>query len=151
MTRKQRRLTLIGLAGVVIAVATGLILYALDDKIAFFQSPSDIAANQIDVGQRIRLGGLVSMDSVETSDSGSVSFKVEDGGADIKVVYVGILPDLFREGQGIVAEGFVDEGGVFRADQVLAKHDENYMPKEVYEALKEQDHVYDDETLKQSN
>ncbi|WP_310620720.1 cytochrome c maturation protein CcmE [Flexibacterium corallicola] len=145
MTRKQRRLTLIGLAGVVLAGAAGLILFALDDQIAFFQSPSDIAANKIEQGKRIRLGGLVEDGSLENGEGGTVTFIVTDNASTVPVSYTGILPDLFREGQGIVAEGYVNKQGTFVADQVLAKHDENYMPKEVYEALKEQDHLYDEQ------
>ncbi len=140
MTRKQRRLTLIGSAGAVLAVALGLILYALNDQIVFFQSPTDIAENSIPDGQRIRLGGLVEEGSVVRSDNAQVRFRVTDTANSVAVTYAGILPDLFREGQGVVTEGTVGPDGVFVADNVLAKHDENYMPKEVAEALKEQGH-----------
>ncbi|CAN5201128.1 cytochrome c maturation protein CcmE [soil metagenome] len=138
MTRKQRRLTLIGLAGLVLAVAAGLILYALSDRIVFFNSPSDVIANRLPPGSRIRLGGLVETGSVVKEADGHVASAVTDGNASIKVAYQGILPDLFREGQGVVTEGVVTAGGGFTADTVLAKHDETYMPREVVEALKKQ-------------
>ncbi|MBD1545238.1 cytochrome c maturation protein CcmE [Roseibium aggregatum] len=138
MTRKQRRLTLIGIAGVVLAGALGLILFALNDQIVFFQSPTDIVEKGVPPGQRIRLGGLVEDGSVERSGDANVRFKVTDTANAVTVTYTGILPDLFREGQGVVTEGTVGPDGVFVADSVLAKHDENYMPKEVAEALKKQ-------------
>ncbi|WP_417667307.1 cytochrome c maturation protein CcmE [Roseibium sp.] len=138
MTRKQRRLTMIGSAGAVLAVAVGLILFALNDQIVFFQSPTDIAQKAIPPGQRIRLGGLVEEGTVVRSDDAHVSFRVTDTVNSVAVSYQGILPDLFREGQGVVTEGMVGADGVFVADSVLAKHDENYVPKEVAEALKEQ-------------
>lgn len=140
MTRKQRRLTLIGSAGAVLALAVGLILYVLNDQIVFFQSPTDIAEKAIPAGQRIRLGGLVEEGSVIKSDNAEVTFKVTDMAHVVAVTYKGILPDLFREGQGVVTEGTIRTDGVFVADSVLAKHDENYMPKEVAEALKDQGH-----------
>lgn len=137
MTRKQRRLTLIASAGAVLAVAAGLILFALNDQIVFFQSPTDLAAKAIPDGSRIRLGGLVEEGTVVRGDDGEVRFSVTDTEASVPVIYVGLLPDLFREGQGVVAEGIMKPDGVFQADKVLAKHDENYMPKEVAEALKD--------------
>jgi len=140
MTRKQRRLTLIGSAGAVLAVALGLILFALNDQIVFFQSPSDIAKQSIPAGQRIRLGGLVEEGSVIRADNAEVSFRVTDLDNVVAVTYTGILPDLFREGQGVVTEGVMTPNGVFAADSILAKHDENYIPKEVAEALKDQGH-----------
>jgi len=138
MTRKQRRLTLIGAAGVVLAAALGLILFALNDQIVFFQSPTDVAQNAIPPGQRIRLGGLVEEGSVIRSDNAQVSFRVTDTANTVPVTYKGILPDLFREGQGVVTEGVIGPDGVFVADNVLAKHDENYIPKEVADTLKKQ-------------
>ncbi|MEP2723118.1 cytochrome c maturation protein CcmE, partial [Roseibium sp.] len=111
---------------------------ALNDQIVFFQSPTDIAEKAIPPGQRIRLGGLVEEGTVVRSDDANVSFKVTDTVNSVAVTYKGILPDLFREGQGVVTEGVIDARGVFVADNVLAKHDENYVPKEVAEALKEQ-------------
>lgn len=136
MTRKQRRLTLIAVAGIVLAIALGLVLYALSDRIVFFNSPSDIVAKAPAPGTRIRLGGLVEVGSVVKSDGGNVAFAVTDGVHAVKVAYQGILPDLFREGQGVVTEGVVTPAGSLVADTVLAKHDERYMPKEVVEALK---------------
>jgi cytochrome c-type biogenesis protein CcmE len=138
MTRKQRRLTLIGAAGLVLAVAAGLILYALTDRIVFFNSPTDVLANDISPGSRIRLGGLVADGSLVRGDGGRVTFAVTDGNATVPVAFVGILPDLFREGQGVVTEGVLTPEGSLAADTVLAKHDENYMPREVVEALKAQ-------------
>ncbi|AXS39980.1 cytochrome c maturation protein CcmE [Breoghania sp. L-A4] len=137
MTRKQRRLSLIAAAGAVLAVAAVLILVALQDQIVFFQSPSDVAEKHIAPGQRIRLGGLVKEGSVVRGEGTTVSFAVTDTEHDVAVRYTGVLPDLFREGQGVVTEGVMTPEGTFRADSVLAKHDENYMPKEVAEALKE--------------
>jgi cytochrome c-type biogenesis protein CcmE len=136
MTRRQRRLTLIGLAGLVLAIAAGPVLYALSDRIVFFNGPSDIVANPPAPGARIRLGGLVETGSIAKAADGHVDFAVTDGKAAVKVAYRGILPDLFREGQGVVTEGTMNGDGTFSADTVLAKHDENYMPKEVVEALK---------------
>lgn len=138
MTRKQRRLTMIGAAGVVLAAAVGLILYALNDQIVFFQSPTDVVEKGIGPGQRIRLGGLVEEGSVVRSDNAHVTFSVTDTSNSVRVTYTGILPDLFREGQGVVTEGAIGPDGVFVADNVLAKHDEKYVPKEVAEALKKQ-------------
>ncbi|WPO39037.1 cytochrome c maturation protein CcmE [Tardiphaga sp. 42S5] len=138
MTRKQRRLTMIGGALVVLAIAAGLVLNAMRDSIVFFSTPQMVAEKQIPVGKRFRLGGMVEQGSLVRGDNLAVSFKVSDGGATLPVNYKGILPDLFREGQGVVAEGAMDASGVFKADTVLAKHDENYMPKEVADALKKQ-------------
>ncbi|MEJ1158021.1 cytochrome c maturation protein CcmE [Prosthecomicrobium sp. N25] len=140
MTRKQRRLTLIGTAGAVLTLAAGLVAYALTDRIVFFNSPSDVLAKTLPPDQRIRLGGLVKEGSVKRGDGTTVRFEVTDTVASIPVTYTGILPDLFREGQGVVTEGKVGPDGLFRADSVLAKHDENYMPKEVAESLKKQGH-----------
>lgn len=136
MTRRQRRLVLIGVAGAVLIVAAGLVLIALSDRIVFFNSPSDVIEKQVAAGTRIRLGGLVVTGSLDKSADGIVRFKVTDGKTEIPVVYQGILPDLFREGQGVVAEGVLDAGPALAADTVLAKHDERYMPPEVVKALK---------------
>jgi cytochrome c-type biogenesis protein CcmE len=136
MTRKQRRLTLIGLAGVVLATAVGLVLYALSGQIAFFKSPSQIMAERPDPSQRIRVGGLVAIGSVVRDGDSTIRFDVTDGAAAVPVVYHKQVPDLFREGQGVVAEGTVSADGVMAADMVLAKHDERYMPREVVDALK---------------
>ena len=140
MTRKQRRLVLIGSALSVLALAVALVLGALKDSIVFFNSPTDVAEKHIAAGTRIRLGGLVKEGSVQRSDNLQVRFEVTDGKNSIRVAYQGLLPDLFREGQGVVTEGALDGGGLFKADSVLAKHDENYMPKEVADALKKQGH-----------
>jgi cytochrome c-type biogenesis protein CcmE len=139
MTRKQRRLVLIGSSLAVLAVAVGLVLTGLKDSIVFFNTPSDVTEKHVAPGTRIRLGGLVKPGSV-VRDNTTVRFDVTDGKAAIAVAYNGILPDLFREGQGVVAEGALDPGGWFKADTVLAKHDERYMPKEVADALKKQGH-----------
>ena len=144
MTRKQRRLTMIGGALLVLGIAVGLVLNALRDSIVFFSTPVMVAEKHIPAGKRFRLGGLVEPGSLVRGDHLAVSFKVSDGSATLPVAYQGILPDLFREGQGVVAEGSLDQAGVFKADTVLAKHDETYMPKEVADALKKQGHWKDD-------
>jgi cytochrome c-type biogenesis protein CcmE len=138
MTRKQRRLVLIGTGLGVIALAAVLVLSALKDSIVFFNSPTDIAEKHIAPGTRIRLGGLVKPGSLVRGEQLAIRFEVTDGNRVIAVAYQGVLPDLFREGQGVVAEGTLDAAGIFKADTVLAKHDENYMPKEVADALKKQ-------------
>lgn len=144
MTRKQKRLTLIGFAGLVLAAAVGLVLFALNDRITFFTSPSDLVAGKVKPGTRLRLGGLVEAGSIERGDGTTVHFRVTDGANAVAVTYQGILPDLFREGQGTVAEGTLAADGAFRADTVLAKHDEKYMPKEVADALKQSGHWQED-------
>jgi cytochrome c-type biogenesis protein CcmE len=140
MTRKQRRLALIGSALGVVAVAVALMLVALQDAIVFFNSPTDVVEKQIAAGKRIRLGGLVKEGSVVRGENMQVRFDVTDGKSTIQVAYRGLLPDLFREGQGVVTEGELDGTGTFRASSVLAKHDETYMPKDVADALKKQGH-----------
>ena len=135
---------MIGSALGVLALAVALVLDALKDSIVFFNSPTDVVEKQIKPGVRIRLGGLVKEGSVQRGDSLAVRFEVTDGKSTIPVAYQGLLPDLFREGQGVVAEGALDAAGTFRADSVLAKHDETYMPKEVADALKKQGHWKDD-------
>ena len=144
MTRKQRRLTLIGSGLAVLGVAALLVLSALKDAIVFFNSPTDVVEKHVQPGTRIRLGGLVKPGSIARGENLSVRFDVTDGNRTVPVTYTGILPDLFREGQGVVTEGALDTGGLFRADSVLAKHDETYMPKEVADALKKQGHWIDD-------
>ncbi|HEY6834093.1 MAG TPA: cytochrome c maturation protein CcmE [Pseudolabrys sp.] len=136
MTRKQRRLTLIGGSVGVLAIAVGLVLNALSGSIVFFNSPSDVAEKHIAAGTRIRVGGLVKPGSLQRGDDMRIRFEVTDGDHDLPVRYQGIVPDLFREGQGVVAEGKIDGGGTVIADTVLAKHDERYMPREVVDALK---------------
>ncbi len=113
-------------------------------SIVFFNSPSDVAEKHIAPGTRIRLGGLVKSGSLVRSDNLKVRFDVTDGSREMPVAYQGVLPDLFREGQGVVAEGALDGSGVFNADTILAKHDETYMPKEVADALKKTGHWKDD-------
>ena len=139
MTRKGRRLTLIASALAVIGVAIGLALFAFRDGVVFFVTPSEPAATtaQMRPDARMRIGGLVQPGSVLKSDDRHVSFAITDNRTEVKVTYAGLLPDLFREGQGVVAEGQL-VNGVFRADSVLAKHDENYMPREVADSLKQQ-------------
>src|SRR3954468_21987742 len=144
MTRRQRRLTMIGGSLAVLALAAGLVLNALRDSIVFFSTPSMAAEKHIPAGKRFRLGGLVENGSLKRGDNLAVSFIVADGSARLPLTYQGILPDLFREGQGVVAEGSLDQTGVFKADTVLAKHDETYMPKDVADALKKQGHWKDD-------
>ena len=144
MTRKQRRLVLIGSAMAVLGLAVALMLNALRDSIVFFNSPSDVVEKHVAAGTRIRLGGLVKDGSLVRGDNMSVRFEVTDGKNGIPVNYQGALPDLFREGQGVVAEGALDASGNFRADSILAKHDEKYMPKEVADALKRSGHWKDD-------
>ena len=136
MTRKQRRLILIGGSLGVLAVAIGLVLNALSGSIVFFNSPTDIAEKHLGPNTRIRLGGLVKDGSIVRGADLRVRFEVTDGKSEVPVRYQGIVPDLFREGQGVVAEGTLDTHGIYEADTVLAKHDERYMPKEVVDALK---------------
>jgi cytochrome c-type biogenesis protein CcmE len=138
MTRRARRLALIGAALCVFGVAVGLVLFALRDNIVFFYSPAEIEARHIAPGTRLRIGGLVEQGSFKRDQGRAVSFVVTDGKGSLPVTFSGLLPDLFREGQGVVAEGSLDQSGTFRADNVLAKHDERYMPREVAAALKKQ-------------
>jgi cytochrome c-type biogenesis protein CcmE len=138
MTRKQRRLTMIGSALAVLGFAAGLVLYGFSSSIKFFSTPSMAAEQHIAPGHRFRLGGLVQPGSLNCGHP--ITFAVADGSAKLTVSYAGILPDLFREGQGVVAEGALEATGIFRADSILAKHDENYMPKDVAETLKKQGH-----------
>jgi cytochrome c-type biogenesis protein CcmE len=137
MTRKQKRSAMIlgGLA--VLGLAIGLVLFALRGTIVFFHTPSDVAEKGIQPGTRFRLGGLVEQGSFKRLEGGRIEFAVTDTMKTIKVGFKGILPDLFREGQGVVTEGKLGPDGVFAADNVLAKHDETYMPPEVAKALKE--------------
>jgi len=137
MTRKRRRLIALSLGLLALGTATALVLAAFNDNLVFFYSPSDLAAKAIGPDRRIRIGGLVENASlVRESEGPGVGFRVTDGKTDIAVSYSGVLPDLFREGQGVVAEGRLRPDGVFVATSVLAKHDEKYMPPEVADALK---------------
>ncbi|WP_420591412.1 cytochrome c maturation protein CcmE [Bacterioplanoides sp.] len=139
--QRKKRLTLIIFMVLGIGSAVGLLMYSLSQNINLFLTPTQIANGEAPVGRTMRAGGLVVEGSVEREEDGlGVLFKVTDGAAEVPIFYEGILPDLFREGQGIVALGKLDEQGVFQASEVLAKHDENYMPPEVKEAL-EKAHV----------
>ena len=139
MTRKQRRLTFIAAALAALGCALGLVLFAMRDNIVFFYSPAELSAKHLSPGTRVRIGGLVKEGTVVRGAGRQVSFEVTDrGDKDVAVTYDGILPDLFREGQGVVAEGPINAQGVVKADNVLAKHDERYMPREVADALKKQ-------------
>jgi cytochrome c-type biogenesis protein CcmE len=144
MTRRQRRLVLIGGSLTVLAVAVGLMLNAFSDSIVFFNSPSDVLERHVEAGTRIRLGGLVKTGSLVRADGLHIRFEVTDGKNEIPVTYKGVVPDLFREGQGVVAEGELNRTGTFVADTILAKHDANYMPKEVVDALKKSGHWKDE-------
>jgi len=137
MTRKQRRMTLIAGALAVLGVAAALVLFALEDTIVFFRTPSEVTEKAIEPGTRFRLGGLVEEGSIDRSGDPTVRFVVTDLDQTLPVIYTGILPDLFREGQGVVAEGVLNKSGEFVADTVLAKHDETYMPPEVAKALQD--------------
>ena len=137
MTRKQKRLTVIGSGLAILGAAAALVLFALRQEIVFFRTPSDLTEQPVAAGTRLRIGGLVENGSVKRGEGTAVAFAVTDTIKSLNVTYVGILPDLFREGQGVVAEGTLAPDGSFAADTVLAKHDENYMPKEVADSLKE--------------
>lgn len=137
MTRKHRRIYFLLAAMMALAGATGLILAAFRDNVTYFYGPSDLHAQAPSVGTRlIRLGGVVTLGSVQHDAAGAITFMVGDGKAEIPVSYRGILPDLFREGQGVIAEGRINAEGLFTATTILAKHDETYMPPEVADALK---------------
>lgn len=138
MTRRGRRLALIALSLAVVGGAAGLSLYALSGSIVFFLSPTELVQKALPPGSRLRIGGLVKAGSVVKSANERVQFVLTDGASDLKVAYQGLLPDLFREGQGVVAEGVIEAPGAMRADTILAKHDERYMPREVVDALKKQ-------------
>ncbi|KAB2868279.1 MAG: cytochrome c maturation protein CcmE [Bauldia sp.] len=137
MTRKQKRLSVIGGAMGFLAVSAALVFYALGQKTSYFYMPAELQTASVEPGQRIRLGGLVEKGTVVRGEGTEVAFSVTDQVHSVQVAYSGILPDLFREEQGIVTEGAFRPDGVFVADSVLAKHDENYMPKEVADGLKE--------------
>ena len=138
MTRKGRRLTLIASMLAVLGVAAGLVLFAMRDSIVFFYGPSELAEKALSPGTRLRIGGLVKDGSVVRGENKSITFVITDSNKEVRVAYTGQVPDLFREGQGVVAEGVLVGPGQFRADTVLAKHDEKYMPREVADALKKQ-------------
>lgn len=145
ITRKQKRLLWIGSIGAVLMAAVLLVMFALRDEIVFFYSPTDILVdNKAGPGERFRLGGLVKEGSI-VKEGETVRFVVTDTEHEMAVAYAGILPDLFREGQGVIAEGRMSDASAFTADTVLAKHDENYMPKEVADTLKEKGYWKEEE------
>ena len=137
MTRKRRRLYVVMGAMVLLSAATALVIGAFRDNLVFFFSPTELVENSIPVGQRIRIGGLVEDGSfVQGEDGLTVHFSITDLNQNIRVSYRGILPSLFREGQGVIVQGRLENSDHFIADEVMAKHDENYMPPEVADALK---------------
>jgi cytochrome c-type biogenesis protein CcmE len=140
-TRKRRLIAvLLIVAGV--GIASTVAFYSLQENMLYFQSPSDLAMQPIPPGRQFRLGGLVKPGTVERQEGGlATQFIVTDGPKEVLVEYVGILPDLFSEGQGVIARGALDDSGLFEASEVLAKHDENYMPPEVADALRESGHT----------
>jgi len=140
MKRKHKRLAILVLGLTALGGATALVLAAFSDNLVFFYSPTELVAKPLAPGQRIRVGGLVETHSLTHDDGGRVSFRVTDGKTDLAIAYDGALPDLFREGQGVVAEGRLSKDGTFIASTVLAKHDERYMPPEVVDALKKSGH-----------
>jgi len=143
-TRKRRLIAVLVII-VGVGIAATIAFRALNENMLFFVSPSDVQAQSLPAGKRFRLGGLVANDSLSrASDSLKVTFAVTDGPATVNVSYDGILPDLFREGQGIIAIGELKSDGHFEATEVLAKHDEEYMPPEVADALKKSGHPMSD-------
>ncbi len=145
--KKRRRIQFVIAAAVLLACATALVGYAMRDGIEFFRSPSQLATHPPRDGERFRLGGLVEDGSV-VREGGEVRFSVTDGGASLPVIFAGIPPDLFREGQGVIATGRL-EGDTFVASEILAKHDEQYMPKEVADALKAEGHFRPEEAARE--
>ncbi len=136
-TRKTRRIQMMVLGAVLLAASALLVSFAFRDAIVFFFSPTELLAEQRRPDQLLRVGGLVVTGSLVRGESETASFEITDGNGTVAVSYTGVLPDLFGEGQGVVAEGYM-RNGVFQATEVLAKHDENYIPREVVEALKAQ-------------
>jgi len=144
MKPRRRRMMAMASGLVCLAAATALVLTAFEQNMLYFYTPTEIAAGVAPEGKRLRVGGLVERDSVRrTPGSLEVRFDVTDLDRSITVAYAGVLPDLFREGQGVVAHGRVGGNGVFEADEVLARHDENYMPPEVADMLEERGHPRD--------
>ncbi|MCI0600554.1 MAG: cytochrome c maturation protein CcmE [Beijerinckiaceae bacterium] len=138
MSRKKRRFVLITSALAVLSLALALVLIALRDNIVFFYAPSELAQMAPKAGQRLRIGGLVKQGSLIRETGQTVRFAVTDAKQEVEVIYTGFLPDLFREGQGVVAEGTLRQDRTFHAETILAKHDERYMPREVADTLKKQ-------------
>jgi len=145
MTRKRRRLVILALFLLGLGTATGLSLLAFQDSLVFFFSPSDLAQRRVPADRAIRVGGLVEPGSVARGPATEIRFRITDGATQIPVTFSGILPDLFREGQGVVASGRLGPDGTFRASEILAKHDETYMPREVADALRRSGHWRDGE------
>lgn len=144
---RKKRLLIVALIVLGVGAATAVAITALNDNMLYFVSPSDVQADAAPAGRQIRLGGLVLDGSIERDpDSLAVRFTVTDGRHDVPVVFEGILPDLFREGQGVIAHGHLDEGGLFHAREVLARHDETYMPPEVKRSLEAAGHPADAST-----
>jgi cytochrome c-type biogenesis protein CcmE len=148
MTRKQRRLALISTGVGILAFAIGLILWSFSGSIRFFNSPTDLVETHVAPGTPVRLGGLVATGTLVKGADLNVRFEVTDGNRAVPVIYHGIVPDLLRDGQGVVVDGTLDPSGTFKADRVLAKHDERYMPREVADALKKQGHWVEDRSAK---
>ena len=138
MTRRIRRLVLIASALAALGLALALVLLALRDNIVFFYGPSELVQKTLHEGQRLRIGGLVKQGSLVREGESTMRFAVTDTKQEVEVTYSGVLPDLFREGQGVVAEGTLGKDKIFHADSILAKHDERYMPREVADALQKQ-------------
>jgi cytochrome c-type biogenesis protein CcmE len=145
MTQKRQRLLLLIFGMAALGGATALVLTAFRSNLVFFYSPSELRAQAAGFDRRVRIGGLVEENSLARDPDGGTVFRVTDGKTDLSVVYHGVLPDLFRPGQGVVVEGRLRPNGVFAAAEVLAKHDERYMPREVVEALKKTGHWRDGE------
>ena len=137
LSRKRKRINVIVIGLLLLIFSAVLVGYGMREGIEFFKSPSEILVDAPEIGQRFRLGGLVSENSVIVLDNGTVSFEVTDNIASIEVRFDGVLPDLFAENQGIIASGFLKGNNLFFADEVLAKHDENYMPKEIVDSMKQ--------------
>jgi cytochrome c-type biogenesis protein CcmE len=136
MKPKHQRLLFVTVSVLFLCISAILTLRAFKDNIVFFFSPSELAGQSLTPQQRLRIGGLVKTGSIKREAGDIIHFIVTDGGADVHVTYKGLLPNLFREGQGVVAEGYLQDASHFSAVTILAKHDENYMPKEVVDALK---------------
>ena len=136
MTRKQTRLTMILTSLAALGVVAAMVLFAARDSIVFFYTPSDVMEKSVEIGTRIRLGGMVVVGSWKKQPPAGNQFEITDTLRTMPVSYTGIVPDLFQEGQGVVTEGAFNADGIFMADTVLAKHDENYMPKEIADSLK---------------
>lgn len=136
MKPKHQRLIFVSISVIFLCVAVLMIMRAFRENLVFFYSPSDLAQQQLAPSQRIRIGGLVKTGSVSRGDNQAIQFIISDGAQEVQVHYTGLLPNLFREEQGVIAEGYMQANGIFQARTILAKHDENYMPKEVVDALK---------------